>query len=85
MNTKIENNWQLLAQHEQWIIDYQPHSRMVRMRLDDMVMYVERESYELLWGVITQGLDELERQEDPNLSVRGSAEQSQSAWLLPHH
>lgn len=56
--------WRLLAQHERWIVEYRPDSRIVRLRLDEATLYLERGAYQLLWGVVTLGLDELERAED---------------------
>ena len=36
---------------------------MVRLSIDDKVLYLERDAYQLLWGMITLGLDELELME----------------------
>lgn len=71
MTKKIESKWQLLARHEKWLVEYKYDSQIIRMSLGDKVMYLERKAYQLLWGVITQGLDELERVEDESARIRG--------------
>lgn len=57
------NEWLPLAQHERWIVEYRPDSRMVRLCMDEVTLYLEREAYQLLWGLVTLGLDKLERVE----------------------
>jgi len=64
MNKEKTQEWMPLAQHERWVVEYRPDSRIVRLRMDGTTMYLEREAYQMLWGVVTLGLDELERVED---------------------
>lgn len=84
---KIESEWQILAQHEQWVVEYKNDSQIIRMSLDDKVIHLEREAYQLLWGVITQGLDELERVEDESARIRGlsHAAAPQAIWSQTRH
>lgn len=65
--------WRLLAQHERWVVEYRPDSRIVRLRMDEVTMYLEREAYQLLWGMVTLGLDEMERVEDESARMAGLA------------
>ena len=87
MTTKLESEWQLLAQHEQWLVEYKYDSQIIRMSLNYKVMYLEREAYQMLWGVITQGLDELERVEDESARIRGlsHAAAPQTIWSQTRH
>ncbi len=80
MSTKTESEWMLLAKHEQWRVEHRPNSRMIRLRLNDHIMYLERDAYQLLWGVLSQGLDELERVEDESARQLGR----QLPHLLPN-
>ena len=64
MSNKMDNRWQPLAKHEQWLVEYRADSNIVRVSLGDTTMHLKRDEYQMLWGVITQGLDELERVED---------------------
>lgn len=82
MNNKTENEWQPLAQHEQWLVEYRPDSRIVRVHLGDEIIYLEREAYQLLWGVLTEGLDELERVEDDSARIVGLKPAIQSQQLV---
>lgn len=83
MSNKTENEWQLLAQHEQWLVEYRPDSRIVRVKLGESIIYLEREAYQLLWGVITEGLDELERVEDNSARLAGQNISIQPQVLQP--
>jgi len=83
MSNKTENEWQLLAQHEQWLVEYRPDSRIVRVKLGESIIYLEREAYQLLWGVITEGLDELERVEDNSARLAGQNIAIQPQVLQP--
>lgn len=87
MSNKTENEWLPLAQHEQWLVEYRPDSRIVRVHLGNEVMYLERESYQLLWGVLTEGLDELERVEDDSARMVGlkNTIQPQVTWSQTRH
>lgn len=87
MSNKIKNEWRPLARHEQWLIEYRPDSRIVRVQLGDTTIYLEREAYQLLWGTITEGLDELERVEDDSADISGikNAIQSETAWSQTRH
>lgn len=87
MTKKIESKWQLLARHEKWLVEYKYDSQIIRMSLGDKVMYLEREAYQLLWGVITQGLDELERVEDESARIRGLSHTSapEAIWSQTRH
>jgi len=87
MSNKTEHEWQLLAQHEQWLVEYRPDSRIVRVHLGETVMYLEREAYQLLWGMVTEGLDELERVEDDSARMVGQKHpaQPQVAWSQTRH
>tara|TARA_R110001606_G_scaffold363430_3_gene517605 strand:- start:65266 stop:65529 length:264 start_codon:yes stop_codon:yes gene_type:complete len=87
MSNKIENEWLPLAAHEQWLVEYRPDSRIVRVHLGETLMYLEREAYQLLWGMVTNGLDELERVEDNSARMTGlkHAAQSQVAWPQTRH
>lgn len=87
MSNKIKNEWQPLARHEQWLIEYRPDSRIVRVQLGGTTIYLEREAYQLLWGTITEGLDELERVEDDSADISGikNAIQSETAWSQTRH
>jgi hypothetical protein len=71
MSNKTKDEWQLLAQHEQWVVEYRSDSRIVRLNLAGTIMYLEREAYQLLWGALTEGLDELERVEDSSARLAG--------------
>lgn len=71
MSIKTENEWRLLANYEQWLVEYQPDSRVIRLKVNDKTMYLEPESYQLLWGMLTQGLDELGRAEDESDRLLG--------------
>lgn len=64
MSKKDKQAWLPLAQHGGWTVEYRPDSRIVRLQMDGTVMHLEREAYQLLWGTLTEGLDELERVED---------------------
>tara|TARA_B100000795_G_scaffold104177_1_gene76849 strand:+ start:643 stop:906 length:264 start_codon:yes stop_codon:yes gene_type:complete len=64
MSKKTDNRWKPLAKHEQWLVEYWADSNIVRLSLGDTTMHLRRDDYQMLWGVITQGLDELERVED---------------------
>ena len=76
MSGKMGNRWKPLAEHEQWLVEYGTDSNIVRVNLGNTTMHLKRDEYQILWGVLTQGLDELERLEDdpsrlmePNLST----------------
>lgn len=64
MSNETAHEWLPLAQHEHWVVEYRPDSRIVRLRMEGVTMYFEREAYQLLWGMLSTGLDELERVED---------------------
>ncbi|HDY85060.1 hypothetical protein LCGC14_0570670 [marine sediment metagenome] len=87
MSNKTENEWLPLAQHEQWLVEYRPDSRIVRVHLGENVMYLEREAYQLLWGMVTEGLDELERVEDDSARLVGLKHpvKPQVAWPQTRH
>lgn len=87
MGNNVKNKWQPLAQHEQWLIEYRSDSRIVRIQLGDAVMYLEREAYQLLWGTITEGLDELERVEEASARMVGLKHAIQPAvtWSQTQH
>jgi recombinational DNA repair protein RecR len=87
MTKKVESEWQLLAQHEKWVVEYRDDSQIIRMSLNSKVMHLEREAYQLLWGVITQGLDELERVEDESARIRelSHANVSEAVWSQTRH
>jgi hypothetical protein len=87
MSTKVENEWRLLANFEQWLVEYRPDSRVIRLKINDKIMYLEREAYQLLWGMMTQGLDELEREEDKaaRLLGREPSMTTLSPQLQPHN
>jgi hypothetical protein len=87
MTNKTEDEWQPIAQHEQWLVEYRPDSRIVRVKLGDSIMYLERKAYQLLWGVLTEGLDELERVEDDSARLVGLnlAIEPQASWPQTRH
>tara|TARA_R110000772_G_scaffold45893_1_gene104966 strand:+ start:287 stop:550 length:264 start_codon:yes stop_codon:yes gene_type:complete len=87
MSNKTDIEWRPLAQHEQWSVEYRPDSRIVRMHLGDTTMYLEREAYQLLWGMVTEGLDELERVEDNASRIVGHKHtvQPQITWPQTRH
>ena len=64
MSEKTGNRLKPLAEHEQWLIEYEADSNIVRVSLGNTTMHLKCDEYQMLWGVLTQGLDELERLED---------------------
>ncbi len=65
--------WLPLARHGHWMVDYRPDARIVRLRMENgMVLHLDREAYQFLWGMFTMGLDELERLEDESGCMAGS-------------
>lgn len=87
MNKEKTQEWMPLAQHERWVVDYRPDSRIVRLRMDDTTLYLEREAYQMLWGVVTLGLDELERVEGESSRMAGLARgaEPQVVWPQTRH
>lgn len=87
MNKEKTQEWMPLAQYERWVVDYRPDSRIVRLRMDDTTLYLEREAYQMLWGVVTLGLDELERVEDESGRMAGLARGAELcvAWPQTRH
>lgn len=87
MNKEKTQEWMPLAQYERWVVDYRPDSRIVRLRMDDTTLYLEREAYQMLWGVVTLGLDELERVEDESGRMAGLARGAEPcvAWPQTRH
>ena len=87
MNKEKTFEWWLLAQHERWVVEYRPDSRIVRLRMDEITLYLEREAYQLLWGMLTLGLDELERVEDESARIAGLAHGTEPrvAWPQTRH
>ena len=87
MSNKAENEWQPLAKHGQWLIEYRSSSRIIRVHLDDTILYLKSEAYQLLWGTITEGLDVLERVEDDQARLMNQkhALQSQVGWPQTRH
>lgn len=87
MDKDKTQEWMPLAQHERWVVDYRPDSRIVRLRMDDTTMYLDREAYQMLWGVVTLGLDELERVEDESSRMSGLARGAEPriAWSQTRH
>lgn len=71
MSIKTENEWRLLANYEQWLVEYQPDLRVIRLKVNDKALYLDPDSYQLLWGMLTQGLDELGRVEDESARLHG--------------
>lgn len=87
MNKEKTQEWMPLAQCERWVVEYRPDSRIVRLRMDDTTLYLEREAYQMLWGVVTLGLDELERMEDESSRMSGLARGAEPcvAWPQTRH
>lgn len=87
MDKEKTQEWMPLAQHERWVVEYRPDSRIVRLRMDDTTMYLEREAYQMLWGMVTLGLDELERVEDESSRMAGMARGAEPrvAWPQTRH
>lgn len=87
MREKMGNRWKPLAEHEQWLIEYEADSNIVRVSLGNTTMHLKSDEYQMLWGVLTQGLDELERLEDDpsHLMEPNSSTDLQATRLKTRH
>ena len=87
MSEKTGNRWKPLAEHEQWLIEYEADSNIVRVSLGNTTMHLKYDEYHMLWGVLTQGLDELERlEDDPSHSMEpNSSTDLQATRLKTRH
>lgn len=76
--------WLPLARHEDWLVEYRPDTRIVRLRMEDgMSIHLDREAYQFLWGTLTLGLDELERLEDETGGMRAAP--PHAGWPQTRH
>lgn len=87
MSEKTGNRLKPLAEHEQWLIEYEADSNIVRVSLGNTTMHLKCDEYQMLWGVLTQGLDELERLEDDpsHLMEPNSSTDLQATRLKTRH
>ena len=87
MSEKTGNRLKPLAEHEQWLIEYEADSNIVRVSLGNTTMHLKSDEYQMLWGVLTQGLDELERLEDDpsHLMEPNSSTDLQATRLKTRH
>lgn len=63
--------WTPLSQHEEWAVEYCLEDRLVRLRLGDATMQLDREAYLLLWATLTEGLDAMELADDESNRLAG--------------
>lgn len=82
---KRNTQWQPLAQHGPWQVEYCREADRVRLQLGETTLQLEREAYQLLWGTLTEGLDALERVEDATGAGCLHGLQSQIVWPQTRH
>ncbi len=61
------------------MVEYCEAMHKVRLQLNDKVIVLAVADYKLLWGALTEGLDELERMEDASGFVESNVELNHAA------
>ncbi len=64
MKNPHDDDWRVLSRHDQWAVEYRMDSSVLRIRAEGVTLYLDRDGYRLLWGLLSYGLDELERLEE---------------------